>query len=60
MIFLISKKEIINLYEKGYSIDNISMKLFLNNRYVENILTEKEARKVVESIIFDYITHVSL
>lgn len=60
MIFLINNQDIINLYKQGFSINTIANKLFLNNRYIENILNEKEAKKVVESVIFDYVTHVSL
>lgn len=60
MIFLINKQDIINLYKQGYSINTIANRLFLNNRYRENILNEKDAKKVVESVIFDYVTHVSL
>lgn len=56
--FLISKEDIIKLYNQGYSINTIANRLFLNNRYIENILNEKEALKVVESVIFDYITTV--
>lgn len=60
MIFLINKQDIINLYKQGFSINTIANRLFLNNRYRENILNEKDAKKVVESVIFDYVTHVSL
>lgn len=60
MIFLINKQDIINLYKQGFSINTIANRLFLNNRYIDNILNEIEAKKVVESVIFDYVTHVSL
>lgn len=60
MIFLINKQDIINLYTQGYSINTIANRLFLNNRYIENILNEKEAKKVVESVIFDYVTNAAL
>lgn len=60
MIFLINKQDIINLYKQGFSINTIANKLFLNNRYIDNILNETDAKKVVESVILDYVTHVSL
>ena len=54
---MLHKDDIINLYKKGYSINTIAKKVFLNNRYIDNMLTERESLKVVESIILDYTTN---
>ena len=53
---MIHKEDIINLYNQGYSINTIANKIFLRNRYVRNMLSEKDALKVVESVILDYTT----
>lgn len=57
---MVSKERIINLYNKGYSIDYISEELFRSNRYISNMLNIKDAQKVVESVLLDYTTHVPL
>ena len=53
---MINKEDIISLYKQGYSINTIANKVFLRNRYIRNMLTEKDALKVVESVILDYTT----
>lgn len=57
---MISKQDIIDLYNQGYSINTIATKLFLNNRYTNNLINIKDSQKVVESVIVDYVTHISL
>lgn len=57
---MINKQDIIDLYNQGYSISTIANKLFLNNRYTNNLVNIKDSQKVVESVIFDYVTHISL
>lgn len=57
---MINKQDIIDLYNQGYSTSTIANKLFLNNRYTNNLVNIKDSQKVVESVIFDYVTHISL
>lgn len=57
---MINNQDIINLYNQGYSINSIASKLYLNNRYINNLHNINDSQKVVESVIIYYITHISL
>lgn len=57
---MINKQDIINLYNQGYSINSIANKLYLNNKYINNLHNINDSQKVVESVIIDYVTHISL
>lgn len=55
---MVNKKDIIEMYKKGYCISTISKEVLKKNKYISNVLNEKDALKIVESIVLDYVSEL--